>query len=533
MMKVSLSAKVIGSLVSLVLLSLVSLYVYMTYHVSSAYKNKLVAESSATAELLGSMVAAPLVFAQQNGAEIVLAALSTDPAITFAAVYDSQHSGYDLFASYGNVDPDAVFRPQTSEQFTETSLQMVRPILLDGTQIGWLHLQTSLRPLQLQLTELSKSMALALVIALSGAVLLAIFITRSLLDPLLRLRATSSKIAETKDYSLRVEQKSVDEIGHLVSAFNSMLDDIEGFVQEKIARQQQIQQLNAQLEDKVNERTRQLESSMLQLHATLENLQLAQRQMVEQEKLASLGSLVAGVAHEINTPVGVAVTMSTTFAEKLQQFLQKVSAGQLRRAELAEFEHDSAEGLELLQSSLGKAARLIQSFKKVAVDQTSEERREFRLDEVVGEVMRTLRHQLKNRNIQYQIDLPEDVLMDSYPGPLGQVIGNLFNNAVIHGFDGLDAGVIQICGRVDGQLVELQVIDNGRGIAPKLLHRVFEPFVTSKLGQGGFGLGLHIVHNIVLNVLGGEIRVESQSGEGACFLLRLPLVAPIKEVRCE
>lgn len=532
-MKLSLALKVVLSLVTLVLLSLLFLYITITYHVSSAYKNKMIDQSAATAELLASMVSAPLVFAQRDAADAVLAALQTTPAVTFAAVYDSQSAVDELFVSYGSAEVGTQFLPQEQAEFTATTLQMVRPIMLDGVQIGWLQLQSSLSPLEEQLAALFKSMALALAGALGGAVLLAIFITRSLLDPLMKLRATSSQITETKDYSLRVEQKSSDEIGHLVCAFNSMLDDIEGFVAEKNARQLQVQQLNLHLEEKVNERTRQLETSMAQLHTTLQNLQLAQRQMVEQEKLASLGSLVAGVAHEINTPVGVAVTMSTTFSEKLTQFLEKVSQGKLRRVDLDEFQHDSKEGLELLQNSLNKAARLIQSFKKVAVDQTSEERRAFRLSEVVDEVVRTLRHQLKNRNIQYQIDLPEDIWMDSYPGPLGQVMSNLFNNAVIHGFDNLDVGEITIRGSVSGQWVELQLADNGRGIPQKLIQRVFEPFVTTKLGHGGSGLGLHIVHNIVLNVLGGEITVASQVGQGTCFTLRLPLVAPIKEVRSE
>lgn len=532
-MKSSMLFKLAGSLVLLVFISLTFLYFTITNHVTAVYKDKMIAESIATAELLSGMVSAPLVFEQQSGAEDVLNALKSLPTVNYAAVLNAQQGVNSLFVEYGKPEIESEFRAETLAEFSGKVLTIIRPIELDGVQIGWLQLESSLQPLQLQLMQLYRTMAIAMVVVLSGTVLITLLVTRNLLDPLLKLRATSTLIAQTKDYSLRVEQKSDDEIGHLVFAFNSMLDDIDGFVREKNIKQQEILDLNLQLEDKVAERTKQLENSMNQLSETLQNLQMAQRQIIEQEKLASLGSLVAGVAHEINTPVGVAVTMSTTFAEKLQQFIQKVNTGQLRRTELVEFEKDSAEGLTLLQNALNKAARLIQSFKKVAVDQTSEERREFKLNEVIDEIVRTLRHQLKNRDIQYKVELEEEILMDSYPGPLGQVISNLFNNAVIHGFDGIDQGLIVIAGVVQHNQLTLKVTDNGLGISAKYLNRIFEPFVTSKLGQGGSGLGLHIVHNIVVNILGGNISVESNLGHGCCFTIQLPLIAPVKESRIE
>lgn len=525
-MKFSLTTKVFASLVLLSLFSLLFLFATVASHLKTAYKEQLVTSGQATAELLAGMSSAPLIFEQPESADLMLSSVSSTPSIKHVALYNIQEQQHLLFSSIGEAESDWSYRPEALAEFTQGWLHIVRPVKFEDMQIGWIHLQMSLDPLQQQLSDLYRATAIAFVITLGLALLLALAITKGLLAPLQQLRSTSTEIALTKNYGLRVKQKSVDEIGQMVSAFNSMLDDIEGFIREKNAQQQQVEELNLKLELKVSERTEQLENSMLQLHKTLQDLQLTQRKVVEQEKLASLGSLVAGVAHEINTPVGVAVTMSTTFAEKLRLFLQKVGSGQLRRTELDSFVQDTEEGLELLHSSLDKAARLIQSFKQVAVDQTSEERRSFRLNDVMDELLRTLRHQLKNRNIGYQLNMPADIYMDSYPGPLGQVVTNLFNNAVLHGFDGRDYGFISISAEQSAAEVVVKIRDDGQGIVKELLPRIFEPFVTTKLGQGGSGLGLHIVHNIVTGILGGEIQVSSEPQQGCCFTLILPLTAP-------
>ena len=173
---------------------------------------------------------------------------------------------------------------------------------------------------------------------------------------------------------------------------------------------------------------------------------------------------------------------------------------------------------------------LIAHFKQVAVDQTSAQRRPFDLAEVVGEVVLTLRPQFKATPYRIEVDIPPGIDMDSFPGPLGQVLTNLVNNALLHGFAGLPAGVVRIAAEAQGDRVRIQVADNGRGIAPEHQSRVFDPFFTTRLGQGGSGLGLHIVYSIVTRVLGGRIDLASQPGEGTEITLEIPVIAPQQEV---
>ncbi len=181
-----------------------------------------------------------------------------------------------------------------------------------------------------------------------------------------------------------------------------------------------------------------------------------------------------------------------------------------------------------MQTALHRAAHLIQSFKQVAVDQASEERRVFSLQQTVQGILQTLHHMTKRRAIEIQVIIPENIFLDSYPGPFGQVISNLVNNTLLHAFTEDQSGTITISAIQEDQRVLLSFSDNGAGIPAKHLSRIFEPFFTTKLGQGGSGLGLNIVYNIVTGILGGEITVESEPGEGACFHLILPVTVPEK-----
>lgn len=259
----------------------------------------------------------------------------------------------------------------------------------------------------------------------------------------------------------------------------------------------------------------------------LNNLQETQGKLIASEKLASLGSLVAGVAHEVNTPIGVSVTMSTTLQSQFTQFIELIKSGTIKKSNLSKFEQESTESLALLINSLTSASNLISSFKQVAVDQTSAKRREFNVYTVIDEVLKTLHHQIKRTRINYSFNGPDNVIMDSFPGALGQVITNLFTNAVAHGFDGADEGNIDIAYHVEADQLILSFSDNGKGIPLENLRKVFDPFFTTKLGKGGSGLGLNIAHNIVSGLLGGDISVESN--QGTTFSITLPLIAPKRE----
>lgn len=235
------------------------------------------------------------------------------------------------------------------------------------------------------------------------------------------------------------------------------------------------------------------------------------------------------MAHEINTPVGIALTSASVLKEATDHISAAVAGGSVKKTDIVRYLETAGESARLIMNNAYRAAHLIHSFKQIAVDQVSEARRLFELRDYIGEVISSLQPTLKKTRIRIDIDCPPDIMLDSYPGALAQVLTNLVLNCVEHAFDADTAGNIHIGVRRDGEWIAMQVRDNGRGIAPDMLDRVFDPFVTTRRGQGGTGLGLNIVFNLIAKQFGGTITVSSTLGQGATFLLRLPTVTPLPE----
>jgi signal transduction histidine kinase len=294
---------------------------------------------------------------------------------------------------------------------------------------------------------------------------------------------------------------------------------------ERIKVDHALRELNMDLEQRVTQRTQQLQAANEELRELLDRLKQAQNELIRSEKLAALGSLVAGVAHEMSTPIGNGLMVSSTLKEHATEFAESLNQG-IRRSQLDRFIDETRTSSDIILRNLERAGTLLSSFKQVAVDQTSSQRRRFDLAQVLGEVFLTLRPTLKQWPGQLENRVPQGLLMDSYPGPLGQVVSNFVNNALLHAYDMGQGGIMTVSAKVDGDWVRLDFQDDGKGIAPEHLSRVFDPFFTTRLGQGGSGLGLHICHNIVTQLLGGSLDVSSESGQGTCFHLTLPLRAP-------
>lgn len=278
-----------------------------------------------------------------------------------------------------------------------------------------------------------------------------------------------------------------------------------------------------QMRDRLNERTDALEEANAELLAMVETLKCTQADLVASEKMAALGSLVAGIAHELNTPIGNGVTTASSMRDFTSEFIQEAEQNALKRSHLESYLKEMQQGTEILYRNLIRAGDLVASFKQVAVDRETTQLRDFDLQEVLNEILLTLRPMIRSHQVDVEVRIPQTIRMRSYPGPLGQVITNLISNAIVHGFEQQAGGRIVISAELESDSwVSISVQDNGLGISADNLPHIFEPFFTTKMGRGGTGLGLHIVYNIVVNVLQGKISASSHAGQGAVFQVRIP-----------
>lgn len=401
------------------------------------------------------------------------------------------------------------------------TLSLSRPVLRDGREIATLTVEVTAEPLlERRRADMIRTLwRSGLTLTLSLALIL-IVLQRRVLQPMARLSQGAARLAVGKlDEPLSTQGD--DEIARVGQAMERMRQAL-------LKAFEELREHASTLESQVAERTAELTSANGELTQALANLKTAQRELVESEKLASLGRLVAGVAHELNTPLGNALTVVSALEDRWGALDEMLSSGTpMRRSVLEELVKDTRRGQDILQRNVRKAADLVRDFKQVAIDQTSDTRRDFDLAQVIEDVLVMVEPSFKHTPFSITTELEGGVEMNSYPGALGQVLTNLLMNALVHGFDGRAQGRVQVvCRRLDERHAELRVTDDGKGMDESVRRRIFDPFFTTRLGTGGSGLGMHIVHNIVCNVLGGQIEVASRPGEGTLMLIRLPLVAP-------
>lgn len=315
------------------------------------------------------------------------------------------------------------------------------------------------------------------------------------------------------DQPLRLRHGGDTELDLLANKINEMRDNLLAGLAEKGALYQELAALNATLERRVEERTA--------------AARYAQDELARSERLAALGSMVAGIAHELNTPIGNSLIAASTLGDKVKALGASYESG-LRRSDMVKF-LEEAEGIgELMTRNIERAARLVSSFKQVAVDRASSQRRKFDLGTVIQENLNTLSPVLRKTPFEVAVDMAPLVGMDSYPGPLGQVVVALVNNALVHAFHQRDHGRLTITVPVpEGDSAAIIISDDGAGIAASHINRIFDPFFTTRMSEGSSGLGLNIVHNIVTTILGGKIHVESAPGVGTSFRITIPLDAPM------
>jgi signal transduction histidine kinase len=307
-----------------------------------------------------------------------------------------------------------------------------------------------------------------------------------------------------------------DEFGHLAIALNSMKSELKSLIDEQ-------QEMNRNLESKVQERTEDVEFKNRELTQTLSLVKETQKQLVESEKMASLGGLVAGIAHEVNTSIGIGVTAASHLAEKTNDFLRLIESGKLKKSDLGKYLDMATKSSEAILNNLQTATQLITSFKKIAVDQSSEVVQKIDLLYYINEVIISLRPKLKKTKISINVECDENLVLKSYPGAFSQLLTNLIVNSLVHAYEQGDEGVVKIIATSDNGRLHLLYQDDGKGIQEEYLEKIFDPFFTTKRGSGGSGLGLNIIYNLVTQKLSGSIVCKSEVGLGTSFIVDVPL----------
>jgi len=410
-----------------------------------------------------------------------------------------------------------------SPQFYSNFFEFSVPINNGDQLIGYLYIQFDLDDLNMQIFKLAIYTLVVAIMMLLIAFAIVARLQRTVTAPIQQLITNIQLIAQQKDFSMRCDDMPYQELDILAKNINIMLSRAERYIAKQEESEQQFIQLNKSLEDKVSHRTDALKESNQELLSTLETLHQYQGQLVESEKMASLGDMVAGVAHEVNTPIGLGVTSSSLLYDRLTDIKQAFENKTLKSSQLKKFFAESDENLNIIMRNLQRAADLITSFKQVAVDQSSSQDRRFNFKGLLREVVLTLAPQLKNTNYKVEFDCPEDLIITSKPGPINQVLVNLIINSIIHGFDGREYGTISIGVVLLKNQISIQYHDDGMGIKEEIKSKIFDPFITTKRGSGGSGLGMHLVYNLITQALDGTISFESHPNAGVTFDINFPI----------
>ncbi len=495
------------------------------------YKSELEQQVRVYGELISSNAIASLEFDDNIVEEQNLKRLEAANIIDVVHIYKYNESGDPTFFTSYNRSGQAPI-PEMWSRINELQepvlngnyYELMTPVRSSDKLYGYIYLRVSAEILNsLTVSSIITTLA-ALFVILFICYLLTLKLQKSLADPITNLVSLVQRISRQRDYEGRAEETNIKELDILAVAFNDMLDRTQHYLQERDLAEEEQCKLQASLEEKVQNRTVALKEANQELIQTLEKLHQFQRQMVQNEKMASLGDMVAGVAHEVNTPIGLGVTASTMMLDRLNHIEKEFDGKTLKASTLAKFISEGQENLNIIYRNLNRAAELISSFKQVAVDQSSETNRVFSFVQLMDEILLSMRPKLKKFDHQIEVHCDSDLFIETKAGPINQIMMNLIMNSIIHGFEFMEKGKIDIfVDMVSENKISLKYVDNGKGIPEHLRKRIFDPFVTTKRGQGGSGLGMHLVYNLVTQALNGSISITSEEEKGVEFDILFPV----------
>ena len=453
------------------------------------------------------------------------------PLINRIHVYQHNKDGSNhFFTSYNKNHNFPAIKDKINEiselssiNYQENYVELIVEINNKEQTLGYLYIQLSLSDKKRFINNLTITLLIFSVLTLALSLLLALWLHKKIIHSLTHITENISQVSQSKNYQSRMGKQTYSEFDILANNFNLLLKRTAKHVNKLEDDNQHSLSQNDELKNRVNSRTDALKESNQELLSTLEKLHQFQGQLVETEKMASLGDMVAGIAHEINTPIGLGVTASSLLGDKHNEIKQAFINKTLKSSQLNKFLTDGEENIAIIFRNLERAANLISSFKKVAVDQSSAESRSFNIAELLDEVLLTLSAKLKSAHVNVTVNSPKDLNITSKPGPINQILINLILNSIHHAFEERGYGEITINIMYLSDQLHITYSDDGVGIDEKIKTKIFDPFTTTKRGSGGSGLGMHLVYNLVTQALDGNIQMESEQDNGVYFDITFPV----------
>lgn len=505
----SIASQMTRSLVTISLFIIIFGTAFLSWYNIDHEKKGYLYESQLQADLVADLVTAPLAFFDIQGVTSNLNRLQKNSDVVMAVVYNPDQTPLASYSPLNRPIPNlslplgARYENVGLFPWEVEKLSVTLEIKQNSQLLGYLYIEKKTDRLTAFVTDLLRSITFFSLFLLLFVYLVSRILSKKILQPIVTLTEAAKEVAQYSNYSLRVTHEKNDEIAYLYDAFNHLLSDTES--------------LTTHLESRVASRTKELEDSL----ETLKNTQI---QLIESEKMAALGNLVSGVAHEVNTPLGNAITGGSIIVRETGQLLRQMEDGTLKKSIMEQKLNILNETSQLLLKSVNQAANLIRSFKRISVDQSVEDSQEFNLYEYLEEIFLTFHNKLKKIPVTVLLEGDHDLIIKSYPGVYAQIISNFIQNSLLHGFNPPPSdATITVRFKIDGNNLILTYTDNGTGMDEKIKKSAFEPFTTTKRNAGGTGLGLNIVYNLVTQKLLGKISLFSEPQRGAAFSLTIPL----------
>jgi signal transduction histidine kinase len=486
-------------------------------------KESFVQNSLIEANLLAEFSVTPLIFNDSDGAAETLNKLKKDSNILRVIMFDNtqeifaQHNPYNIKSPTDIEFKEYYFDTKTDKFLNYGILKITIPLKHNEHIYGTLFIEKSTKIITESLEEVFYDVILFTLILLIITYGISILLSNYLLKPIVHLANISKEISISRNYSTRVSYDSKNELGSLYKSFNSLIMDIEKSTQN--------------LESQVSYRTNELNKKTKLLEQSLSELKQTQTQLIESEKLSALGNLVSGIAHEVNTPLGNAITSSSIIRKESKNLLEQFHEGTLKRSVMESRLEVLNESSKLLHKTLHYASDLIKSFKQISVDQVTNDVRSIDIKKYIEEIFLTNHNTLKVVPVKVNIICnKEELIVKTSAGVFAQIFNNLIQNSILHGFENIRSKAkINVYLKQTKDRLIIIYEDNGKGVDPMIKDRIFEPFVTTKRNNGGTGLGLNIVYNLVTQKLKGSLELDSIQGIDTRFTINIPNINSTEE----